>query len=62
MNSNALQFAVYIARERDRYIDDATKALKDAGRPDDVIRGAAFLARLRWNSTHPTYARRAEAA
>ena len=58
MNNYNDLFARDIRWARDRHIAEATLALIDADRPADVVRGAAFLAGLQWDTDHPTLAAR----
>lgn len=58
---NAL-FAAEIAAYRRQYVNDVARALVDADQPADIVRGAAFLAGLRWDDEHPLLASRLEVA
>jgi len=61
MNPNDL-FAAEIAQYRRDFINDAARAAVDADRHPDEVARIVYLAGLRWDDTHPTLARRAEAA
>jgi hypothetical protein len=53
-------YAAEIRKFRRQYITDATRAVVDADMPADVVRGAAFMAGLRWADLHPHLASRIE--